>query len=111
MKAYKCDKCGGLIELEERKELFNKYPTLYVVDENDVSQLVDLCTSCSKSLNDWLYNKEEPKKVEKVEELIDPCMPCIYVECHCEQCKYGYRPEDERKKSYAMDRAKGKEEK
>ena len=55
MKAYKCDKCGSLIEIDEHKEIFNKYPTLYIPIE-DRSQLVDLCTKCSKSLNDWLYN-------------------------------------------------------
>ena len=64
MKAYKCDRCGSLIEIEERKGLFDKYPTLYTVDKNDSSRLVDLCETCSKSLNDWLYNKEGSKRVE-----------------------------------------------
>ena len=106
MKAYKCDRCGGLIEIEERKELFNKYPTLYVDDENDVSQLVDLCTSCSKSLNDWLYNKETEKKTtfgESVilDEAIDPCDTCLLSARKCEQCDYGYISEEIRKKKYA----------
>lgn len=63
MKAYKCDRCGSLIEIDEHKEIFNKYPTLYIPIE-DGSQLVDLCTKCSKTLNDWLYSDKTKECVK-----------------------------------------------
>ena len=94
MKAFKCDRCGSLFESEERKEIFNNYPTLYIVDENDTSQLVDLCKNCATELKEWLGNHGPLYKfLDKTETCQTHCRGCNqltwgdgpdnpYYECH-----------------------------
>ena len=71
MKAYKCDRCGSLIESEERKEIFNKYPSIYVTVQ-DVSQLVDLCEQCSLGLKNWLTSTKSVAPEECLKYVGDP---------------------------------------
>ncbi len=72
MKAYKCDRCGGIFE-----EIVSSRYYIHVG-----FQILDLCEACTWSLADWM-------NTEKKSEVFSGCNECKYKDSdeHCEPCK------------------------
>ena len=124
--ARKCDRCHGFYEIpNEQQDKLKPYDVkgayaklLFCDNDREYPETVrwyDLCPKCVELLNKWLENpdnydphdliKNVDEEYLKASEAIktyakykDPCKSC-----HngvCEQCKYGYCSEDDKKKRW-----------
>lgn len=120
--ARKCDRCKGFYDIAEEQqdraapyEFKGDYINLHLwVSRNGIrkdvkSQWYDLCPKCMNELEHWLKNNEFPMNCEpeeaETEDYQDPCESCH--DGICEQCKYGYCSEEEKKKRW-LERRKSK---
>lgn len=67
MIAYKCDRCGRVLNPSDREK-----PLVLVINTEEDTSVVDLCSNCYDQLSRW-YRRTARQKVKPIEipEVID----------------------------------------
>lgn len=66
MIAYKCDRCGRVLEDEDRDK-----PLVLVVHTEEETTVVDLCSNCYDQLSRWFRKTAKKPKPIEIPEIVD----------------------------------------